>query len=152
MNGYYRFKKGFYGLSDMPAIFQKKIDRTLNYETPVWLDDIIVVTRGDKDKHREKLFKILKQLQEDGYRASEKKSVFFLKETIWLGHEITEHGIKLNKEKIEAILQSKSPTSCKELKSFLGAIQYIAKFIPKHSEKTDQMRQLLRKKIRMALD
>ena len=33
MNGYYRLKEGFYGLSDILTIFQKK-DRTLNYQTP----------------------------------------------------------------------------------------------------------------------
>ena len=71
----------------------------------MWLDDIIIVTRGDKEKHREKLFKILEQLQEAGYRASEKKPEFFLKETTWLRHEITQHGIKPNKEKIKATLQ-----------------------------------------------
>ena len=85
----------------------------MNYETPVWLDKIIVVTRGDKNKHQEKLFKTLKQLQEaPGYRASEKKSEFFLEETIWMEHKITEHGIKLNKEQIKARLQLKLPTSC----------------------------------------
>ena len=31
---YYRFKKGFYGLADIPTIFQEKIDRTLEYCTP----------------------------------------------------------------------------------------------------------------------
>ena len=77
MNGFYRFKKGCYGLSDIPTILQEKIDRTLNYQTPVWLDDIIIVARHDKDKQLEKLFKILKQLQEAGYRANEKKSEFF---------------------------------------------------------------------------
>ena len=44
-SGYYRFKKGFYGLADIPTIFQEKIDRTLEYCTPAWLDDIIIVTR-----------------------------------------------------------------------------------------------------------
>ena len=33
-SGYYRFKKGFYGLADIPTIFQEKIDRTLGYSTP----------------------------------------------------------------------------------------------------------------------
>ena len=33
-SGYYRFKKGFYGLADIPTIFQEKIDRTLEYCTP----------------------------------------------------------------------------------------------------------------------
>ena len=47
-NGYYRFKKIFYGLVDIPTLFQEKFDRTLEYSTPAWLDDIIVVTRGDR--------------------------------------------------------------------------------------------------------
>ena len=40
-SGYYRFEKGFYGLADIPIIFQEKIDRTLGYCTPAWLDDFI---------------------------------------------------------------------------------------------------------------
>ena len=62
------------------------------------------------------------------------ESKTFLQETIWLGHEITEHGKKPKKDKIKAILKFKSPTSCKELKPFLGAVQCIAKFIPRLSK------------------
>ena len=42
-SGYYRFKKGFYGLADISTIFQEKIDRTLEYLTPAWLYDKIVL-------------------------------------------------------------------------------------------------------------
>ena len=62
-NGYYRFKKGFYGLADIPTVFQEKIDRTLEYCTPAWLDDIIVVTRGEKEDHRKELFAVLDKLE-----------------------------------------------------------------------------------------
>ena len=61
-SGYYRFKKGFYGLADIPKIFQEKIGRTLEYSTPAWLDDIIVVTRRDRTEHEKKLFDVLKKL------------------------------------------------------------------------------------------
>ena len=40
-SGYYRFKKRFYGIADIPTIFQEKIDRRLEYRTPAWLDDTI---------------------------------------------------------------------------------------------------------------
>ena len=50
-SGYYRFKKWFYGLADIPTVFQEEIDRTLEDCTPAWLDDIIVVTRGDRKDH-----------------------------------------------------------------------------------------------------
>ena len=113
-SGYYRFKKGFYGLADIPTIFQEKIDRTLGYCTPAWLDDIIVVTRGSKQDHERKLFDFLNMLEKAGYRASKKKSEFFMKQTKWLGHEIDKNGIKPNEENVEAILK----LNTKELKSF----------------------------------
>ena len=53
-SGYYRFKKRFHGLADIPTIFQEKIDPTLEYSTPAWLDDIIIVTRGNKQEHEKK--------------------------------------------------------------------------------------------------
>ena len=143
--GCYRFKKGFYGLADIPTIFQEKIDRTLEYCTPAWLDDIIVVTRGNKQDHEKKLFDVLNKLEKAGYRASKKKSDFFMNRIKWLGHEIDEYGIKPNEEKIEAIQKLKLPENTKELKSFLGAIQYMAKFLPKLSEQTDRLRKLLKK-------
>ena len=144
-SGYYRFKKGFYGLADIHTIFQEKIDRTLEYSTPAWLDDIIVVTRGDRTEHEKKLFDVLKKLQDAGYRASERKSEFFLNRTKWLGHEIDETGTKPNTEKIKAILDLKHPENQKQLKTFLGAIQYLAKFIPRLSERTERLRRLLKK-------
>ena len=61
-SGCYRFKKGFYGLADIPTIFQEKNNRTFEYCTPAWLDDIIVVTRGKTQDHEKKLFDVLNKL------------------------------------------------------------------------------------------
>ena len=47
----FRIQKWFYGLDDIPTIFQETIDRTLGYSTPGCLDDIIVVARGSKQDH-----------------------------------------------------------------------------------------------------
>ena len=127
-SGYYRFKKGFYRLADIPTIFQEKIDRNLEYSTPALLDDILVVTRGDRKEHENQRFDVLKKLKDAGYRASERKSDFFLNKTKWLGHEIDETGIEPNKENVKTILDLKHPETQKQLKSFLGAIKYIAKF------------------------
>ena len=113
----------------------------MEYSTPEWLDDIIVVTRGDREEHENKLFDVLRKLEDVGYRASERKSEIFLNKTKWLGHEIEETGIKSNKEKVKAILDLKHPKNQKQLKSFLGAIQYLAKFLTRLSEKkTEKLR------------
>ena len=97
----------FYGLADIPTIFQEKIDQTLEYSTPAWLNDIIVVTRGDREEHENKLLDVLKKLKDAAYRASERKSEFFLNKTKWLGHEINETGINPNKERVKAKLDLK---------------------------------------------
>ena len=55
MNDYYRLRKGFYGPADKSTIFQEKIDRTQGHQTPVWLHDINIVTRGTKEEHTRKL-------------------------------------------------------------------------------------------------
>ena len=127
-SGYYRFKKGFYGLADIPTIFQEMIDRTLEYSRPAWLDVIIIVTRGSEQEHEKKLFDIPNKLEKAGYRTGKNKSEFFMNRIKWLGHEIDKKGIKPNEEKTEAILKLEPPKNTKELKSFLRAIQYMAKF------------------------
>ena len=104
-----------------------------------------MVTRGDREDHEKKLFDVLIKLEDARYRASERKSEFFKNKMKWLGHEIDENGIKANKEKVKAILELKHPENPKQLKSFLGAIQYLAKFLPKLSERTDRLRKLLKK-------
>ncbi len=81
--GHYRFKKGFYGLADMPVILKTKIDKALNYQTPAWQDDIIVVTRGSAADHEAELAQILTKLEDHGYKASERKSKLFQHSTEW---------------------------------------------------------------------
>ena len=52
--GYYRFLKGFYGLADILTIFQEKIDQKLENKHPAWLDDIIIVTKDQRNNTRKK--------------------------------------------------------------------------------------------------
>ena len=113
INRYYRFRKGFYGPADIPTIFQEKIDCKPGHETPVCLDDNIVVTRGTKEEHTKKLESVLTKLENEGNKASKKISKFFLKETVWLGHTVAQGGIRPNKEKTETINKLNPPTNTK---------------------------------------
>ena len=143
--GHYRFKKDFYGLSDIPTVFQEHIDNVLEFKTPVWLDDIICVTNGSIEDHEKEVREVLMKLQNAGYRASEKKTELFKKQLTWLGYFINQNGVKPNKDKTEAITKLAAPKNVKELKSFLGSIQHLSKSINNLSKKTDRMRKLLKK-------
>ena len=65
--GTYRFVSGFYGLSVMPTEFQKVMDLLLAKfrEVFVFIDDILIVTKGTKDEHLDKVREILKTLDNE---------------------------------------------------------------------------------------
>ena len=62
--GTYRFLTGFYGLADMPAEFQKAMDRTINHakNTFCFLDDILIVSKGNENEHGNLVEAVLKNL------------------------------------------------------------------------------------------
>ena len=53
----------------------------------------------------------------------------------YLGHVIDQHGLHLTKQKVKAIRESPEPQNVSELRSFLGIINYYAKFLPNLSTK-----------------
>ena len=72
MTGTYRFKTGFYGLTDMPAEFQKAIDCTLAglSNTFCFLDDILIVSIGKIEPHLDLVRKCLIKLDQENLRIN----------------------------------------------------------------------------------
>ena len=71
----------------------------------------------------------MEKLEKAGYRLHPNKCEFFKQETEWIGHRIDQYGIRPLQDKLKAITKIEIPKNEKELKSFLGAIQYLAKYI-----------------------
>ena len=63
--------------------YYQKIDRTLEYFRSAWLDGMIVVTCGSKQKHEPKLFDVQSKLEQFGFRARKSKFEFFQKQSGW---------------------------------------------------------------------
>ena len=65
--GTYQFINGFYGLSDMPATFQKTMDKTLeNIDNKFnFLDDILIITKGSPHDHELDIHKDLTRLDKE---------------------------------------------------------------------------------------
>ena len=61
----------------------------------------------------------------------------------FLGHSISEDGVKPDEEEITAIRDMKPPTNVAELRTVLGMINYLAKFIPQLSHHIAPMNMLL---------
>ena len=152
INSYFRFLKKFFGPADASTSFQEKIDRTLGHQTSVWLDDIIVVTRGTKEEHTRKLYSVLTKLENEGYRARKKKIIIQPKKTIWLRHTISQDGIRPNKEKTDAIIKLEPPTNSETLKSFLGAIQFFCKIDTEPVRENRQHETITQERDKMEMD
>ena len=145
--GTYRFINGFYGLTDMPATFQKTMDKTLqNIKTKfAYLDDILVITKGNLQDHETEIDKITKQLNEENLAINLQKCEFAKPEITWLGFKVTPNGVTPSKPKCEVILTLDPPKTLKQLRSFMGCIHHLIKFLPNLAELSEPLRPLLSK-------
>ena len=115
--GTYRFITGFYGLTDMPAAFQKVMDYTLVglQNTHCFLDDIIIVSRGSKEEHLKLVYKCLKKVDQDNLRINLSKCHFAKTEIEWSGHKFTQSGIVPLELKTAAKLSLSAPKKSKTI-------------------------------------
>ena len=134
-HGVLPFLEKFYGLADIPTIFQGRIDKTQVFKHPAWLDYITIVTKGNIEEHETEVKETMKKLEEAGYRLHPKKSKFFQKEAECVGHKIDQNRIRPRQDKKEAIKKMNIIKNEKELKFFLGTIQYLSKYIETYQHK-----------------
>ena len=91
--------------------FQKAIDlRLINCKnTYAYLDDILVITKGSVEKHKETLEKVLHRLGEEIFAISLDKCKLACKQIEWLGFNINSEGTTPLSRKTDAI-EKLSPT------------------------------------------
>ena len=121
MTGIYCFKTGFYGLTDMPAEFQKEIVCTLSglNSTFCFLDHILIVLRGGNEQHLDLVRKCLIKLDQENLRINLAKSHFAKHKIEWLGHSIPQTCITPLSNKTDAIKKLSSPSNLKKLRFFM---------------------------------
>ena len=127
-----RILNGFFDLTDLPATFQKMMDSTLDCisSTIEFLDDIIIISKGTLEQHENEIDKTPERLDNDNLAISWQKCEFGLTEITWLGYKINSEGITPTKRKTDAIIQLENPNTLKQLRSFMGSIHHLVKFIP----------------------
>lgn len=146
--GHYEFLRMPFGLRNAPATFQRMMDYAfrglLGKGVFVYLDDIIVF--GETlEEHNSNLAKLFKRLRDVGLKLQPDKCEFLVPKLAYLGHVISEDGIKPNPIKLKAVRDFPKPTNKTELKQFLGLAGYYRKFVKGFSKITSCLTQLLRK-------
>ena len=99
----------------------------------VFMDDIAVFSTGSFAAHLVTLRSVLSVLESENFRINLSKCTFAFIQFDYLGHTITQSGITPQTRKISTILNLKEPTNIKELRSFIGLVNYYRDFIPQRS-------------------
>jgi hypothetical protein len=99
-----------------------------------YLDDLLILsTEKGFEKHLDKLELVLTRLQEAGLKITAVKSFFAQTNLEYLGYNISREGLRPSQKKVEAILQIKAPTACKQLRQFIGMVNYYRDMWPLRS-------------------
>ena len=76
------------------------------------------------EKHKEVLDQLFRRLQEAGLQLKPSKCDYFRKEIIFLGHHLSEEGIRADPALLDKIQNFPVPLTVKNIRSFLGLCQY----------------------------
>jgi hypothetical protein len=124
--GKYQYLRLPMGISCSPDIFQENMSDLMQHLDFVgtYLDDLLVISSGTLDDHLEKMEVVFKILSDKGLRKNAEKSTFCAEEIEYLGYWISKSGIQKNPKKVEAIKNMVRPTTRKELRRFIGMVNY----------------------------
>ena len=78
-------------------------------------------------------------------RLNPKKCTFVVTSRKLLGHIVSERGIEVDPENIRVVLDMPAPRTEKEIRGFLGKLQYINRFIATLTDICKPIFRLLRK-------
>ncbi|XP_077564735.1 uncharacterized protein LOC144180229 [Haemaphysalis longicornis] len=144
-DGLFRFKRVCFGLASAPAAFQQLMTSILQGCKGVlcYLDDVIIFGKSEKE-HMRNLEEVLQRISHAGLKLND-KCVFNTSELSFLGHRVSAEGVAPLQTKVDAIVHAATPTDAGKLRSFLGLVEYYARFVPRLAEEVEPMRRLLRK-------
>jgi hypothetical protein len=144
----YEFLIMSFGLTNAPTYFMNLMNKVfmeyLDQFVVVFIDDILIYSQNE-EAHEDLLRLVLQKLRDNQLYAKFLKCDFWLKEVAFLGHIITDGGIKVDPGKISEILNWKQPTDESKIKSFLGLTGYYRRFIEGFSKIVKPLTSLLEK-------
>ena len=150
--GLYEWLVTPFGLANAPSTFQKYINWALRDYLDVfcsaYIDDILIYSNGSRAQHRDHVRKVLQRLREAGLQIDIDKCEFEVKSTKYLGFIVeAEKGVRMDPEKVKAIMEWEAPTSVKGVQSFIGFANFYRRFIKEFSQIIMPIMKLVRKDV-----
>ena len=123
----------------MIAIFENMMHK----EMEDYVNDIVVKSKT-RTGHLQVLEQVFKRCREYKLRMNPMKCAFGVSTGKFLGFLVHHRGISVDPAKATAIATMKRPTTVRELKSFLGRVSYIRRFVPGLALVTSGLSKLLK--------
>lgn len=138
-----------FGINCAPELFQKTMEQVLNGCDGClnFIDDIIVYGT-DREEHDKRLEKALLTLRNRNVKLNDGKCIYGVSEVKFSGHILSQDGIKPDTDKLGAVRNFREPASREEVRSFLGLINYMGKFVPDLATVTEPLRKLTKQQQR----
>jgi len=142
--GMFEYPYMSFGLRNAAQTFQRFIDevlRDLDF-CYAYIDDILVASRSEEE-HLQHLQILFNRLQEYGVVINPLKCTFGQSKIKFLGYLVTPNGIQPLPSKVQALQDFPLPKTAKELRHFLGMLNFYRRFISKAAEMQAPMHDLL---------
>ena len=125
------------GCKNAPATHQRRMNQALRKHIGkichVYLDDIVIWS-SSVEEHKKNVRTVLTALCVGDLYCSPKKSELFTTELGFLGHHVSQRGIEPDDRKVEKIRNWPIPSNTRDVRKFLGLVQYLAAFLPRLAE------------------
>ena len=130
--GKYEYLRLPMGLCNSPDIFQEKIDELFQdfSEVRAYIDDLLILTKGSWEDHLKSVRRVLKVMKKANLRINAPKSFFARESCEYLGYWITRNGIQPLPKKVEAIKAIAPLKTTKQVRSFVGLVNYYRDLFP----------------------
>ena len=144
--GRYKYLRLPFGINCASDIFQAKNEHIFGHIEGVEVisDELLLHTDGDHIKHLNLIESVFRAARANGVTLNKEKIQAMKTSVKYMGDIFTDKGIQADPDKIQAITEMPSPKSKKDLKRFLGMVNYIGHFVPNLSQITQPLRSLLK--------
>jgi len=139
----------FFGLTNLPATFQAMMndllrDLVVEEKVAVFIDDMMVATETEEG-HDEIVEEVLRRLEENDLFVKPEKCVWKIREIGFLGVIIGEDGVRMEKEKVQRVVEWPVPKSVKDIQKFLGLANYYRRFVKDFAKIAKPLHKMTRK-------
>nr|CAN76420.1 hypothetical protein VITISV_005041 [Vitis vinifera] len=146
--GTYCYRVMPFGLKNVGVTYQRVatilFHDMMHRDVEVCVDDMIVKSR-DRANHLATLERFFESIKQFRLRLNPKKYTFGVTFGKLLGYMVNERGIEADPDKTRAILDMPAPRTEREIRDFLGRLQYISRVITRLTYICESIFRLLRK-------